>query len=541
MLLDYTMPGVLPGKNETVWSQSALQPLAPGSLTPFSYSVLAEIVSRAWYLLNDRLGYEPTPHSYVVRRHEGRAYLNLSISAWLAAEHAGLEPLTFQINNQPYPLASWEKPGFLDGFKVGRAQRKRDELLSALGSQMETVTQKARNWQLKTQELRWSQAEVLQVMEEIDRAGQEAMIAYLAARHGLELLYGRLLATLGDRSDDQQTLLLINGALGGLTGLVETEIAAAVVSLSETVENQPAVLAWLKAGDFQNWQSNAPNRGIGEALAAFLAAYGHRAMSEGELAQPRWSEEPAMLIHSLLACLEFQPKRPAKPAVNGDIHKQLDGLPPQSRKQAAPMLRQLHELHILQSRALHALAYVWAGARRWALAAAKEAMADGRLQAVDEVFFFELEEIKQMMTGEWNISSLAEIRATLSRRRAGYQADQQCHPAPLLIGNQEAYPVRRPAAGVGGQATGPLCRWAVTQKDGCHGAILGTPMLDSGWALGLPLAGGFIAAEGSPLDPFVAAACTWRRPVVVGLGAQYNTLVDGAQTVVDGDGVEVSQ
>jgi pyruvate,water dikinase len=540
MLLDYTMPDALPGQDETVWSQMSFQPLAPGSLTPFSYSVLAEITSRAWYLLNDWLGYAPTPRSYVVRRHEGRAYLNLSISAWLEAEHAGIQPLTFQINGQPFPLAAWEKPGFLGGFKAGRAQRKRDEFLVALGSQMEPVTQKAKNWRLKTQELRWSQAEVLQVMEEIDRAGQEAMVAYLAARHGLESLYGRLLATLGDRFDNQQKLLL-NGALCDLTGLVETEIAAAVVSLSETVEDQPEVIAWLKTGDFQNWQSSAPSRAVGEALAAFLAVYGHRAIGEGELARPRWSEDPAMLMHTLLACLEAHPKRPAKLPVNGDLHKLLDGLPPQSRKQAEPMLRQVHELHTLQSRALHALAYVWAGARRWALAAAKEAMTDGRLQAVDEIFFFELEEIKQMMTGEWNISSLADIRATLSRRRAGYQADQQCQPAPLLIGNQEAQPVRRPVAGVGGQATGPLCRWAVTQQNGCHGAILGAQMLDSGWALALPLAGGFIAAEGSPLDPFVAAARTWHHPVVIGLGAHYHTLVEGAQTVVDGDKVEVSQ
>jgi hypothetical protein len=190
---------------------------------------------------------------------------------------------------------------------------------------------------------------------------------------------------------------------------------------------------------------------------------------------------------------------------------------------------------------LHALALVWAGTRRWALAAAKEAIADGRLESPDEVFFFELEEIKEMMTGEWNISAAADIRAIWAARRAEHQVEQTQCPAPLLIGEREAYPTGAGIPAAAGRGRGPLRPWEEDGRDGWAGAILAGEAPESGWALALPVAAGFVAAGGSPLDPLVAAARGWQRPVVVGLGNAYRSLETGAQTSVDGDAGTVEQ
>lgn len=538
-MFDLTVPGNVPGGDVTIWSQTSLQPVAAGALTPFSFSVLSEIVSRAWFQYYDRLGFDPAPRSRLLRRHQGRAYLNLSITARLEAERAGIEPLRLRVNGQPFPLAKWEKPGFLGSFKTGRAQRKLDEALDGFAQQMNAITQKAQTWHIKTQEMRWTQADVLQVMEEIERVGQEGMMAYLGARHALELLYSQLVQAM--HSDVQQSLILINSALCDLTGLVESDIANAVIAISEQVQDAHATVAWLKAGDYHAWEDSFPGRAANEALAAFLYTYGHRTMGEGEIAHPRWIEDPTMVMRSLQGCVEFHPKRPGKLPVGNTVQKVVDQLDPQVQKQGPQILQRVHALHSLQSRALHALGYIWAGTRRWALAAAKEAMVDGRLQSPDEVFLFELEEIKQMMTGEWNVSALDGIRATVSRRQAEHAADQERHPAVMLLGDQEAQCARHGLPGVAGQATGPLRRWGIHKHNGCNQAILAADMLDSGWALGLPLADGFVAAGGCPMDPFVAAARAWHHPIIVGLGNDFRDLVEGAQTTVDGDAVRVSQ
>ena len=75
-------------------------------------------------------------------------------------------------------------------------------LLLTLDEELPAQTEKVRNWYIKTQELRWTQAEVLQVMEEIERMGTGAMVAFLAARHHLERLYGQLLDELAGQLSD---------------------------------------------------------------------------------------------------------------------------------------------------------------------------------------------------------------------------------------------------------------------------------------------------------------------------------------------------
>ncbi len=538
-LFNYILPGKLPDNHSTVWSNAPLQPFAAGSLTPFSYSVLAEVVSRAWFAYYDRIGFTPASRPRLLRRYQGRAYLNLSSFAQIEAEQAGVMPLTLQVNGAALPLAAWEKPGFLAGFKLGRAQKKLNESLAGLTAQMAQVTEQAQRWHAKTREVRWSQAEVLQVMEEIERAGQESMIAYLAARRQLTALYAKLLAlSAGDQAD--LWLLRINSTLTGMTGLVESEMANALARVSEQLQQAGDAVAWLKAGDYQSWPQAFSHQAAGEALADFLARYGHRTPGEGEMARARWYEEPSMLMRRLLACIEHPPRRPEK-APADSVQNVLDALPPAARAEGRQVLQQICDLHSLQSRALDALAHVWAGTRSWALAAAHEAMTDHRLHSADEVFFFELEEIKQMMTGEWNVSAQDEIRQRLAQRQAEHAAHPKLAPAELLIDDQEAQPAHTGLPGVAGQASGPLCRVTAADKNDCPPGILGAEVLDSGWAVTLPLADGFVSALGSPLDPFVAAACTWHRPVVVGLGERYQSLDDGILTTVDADNATVSQ
>ncbi|MCC6455249.1 MAG: hypothetical protein IT328_09930 [Caldilineaceae bacterium] len=545
MLFDYVAPTLQPGHTGTVWSQFPLQPLTPGVLTPFSYSVLAEFVNRGWYVYYDRLGFEPAPRSQLVRRHKGRVYFNVSLPAQLEADRAGLEPLPLQINQQRQPLAAWEKPGFLANLKLGRAQKKIDDFPAEQSRQMDAITEKTRAWYLKTQAIvRWGQAEVLQIMEEIERMGLESMVAYLAARQSLARHYARLLAELTGQVPLAEGLLLINNALCDVDGLVELAIGDALLNTAGAMA-EPAQLSWLKEGDFAKWRGTLPSKEAIERVNAFMGAYGHRALNEGEMARPRWAEDASLLMRGILAHLEKDGEGPGRPparsAANDGMQALLEKLPSSARKQGQQIIQKIGDSHRLQSHALHSLAYVLAGTRAWALAAAREAMVDQRLQSEDEVFLFELEEIKQLMTGEWNISSLEQIRAEVARRQAEQAALQQETAPDLLVDDEEGYRTQPGLPAVVGQAVGPLCDGEMLQANGCRDAIVGAELLDSGYVLTLPFATGFVAAAGTPLDPFITAARAWQRPVLVGLGKSYSQLVEGAQTTINADAATVEQ
>ncbi len=537
----FSLANGLPSGSRTVWSRLPLQPLVAAPLTPFSYSVLEEVAKRAWVQYFDELGFEPTPRARVLQQVNGYPYLNLTISAQRDTEMAGQEPMTLLLDGQRFPLVRYEKPGFFASIKLGRNHKKITATLSRYAEELPAITQRSEAWSAKTKELRWTQADVLQVMEEIERVSATSFKIFFAARHNLEWIYNRLLWLTQERQPYPANCSIVNNALGGLTALHETMMAEQMIELGALAVKEPAVATWLQNGDFANWETALPSP-MREAVQDFFTRYGHRTRNEAEISHERWQSNPELLFSSLTAYLQKQPTRPAQLPVTQPLERLLEAVDATARKEVQRLSDQLCQLLQLQSQALHAFAYTLDGTRRWALAAAGEAMADGRLQQREDVFFFELEEVKQMMTGEWNISARHEIQATCEKRRADYAQWQDASSPWLLVGESAAVPVgSHGLPAVSGQATGTLHRWQTPDPLQCSGAIVGTQQLDSGWSLLLPFAEGLIAADGTPLDPIVAAARAWQVPTVVGLGAQFTDLVEGAQTTLHGDSGTVEQ
>ena len=435
-MYDYSLPDGLPSGSRTVWSNLPLQPLVRGPMTPFSYSVVAEIAGRAWYQYFDRLGFNPTPRARVVRQYQGRPYLNLTLSAQRDVEGAAIEPLTFVIDGAPFPICKWEKPGLVASLKSALAQNKVEATLKSITGELATIGEQAQVWSAKTAEMRWTQAEVLQIMEEIENVGVPSFQAFLAARHQLDLAYNRLIRLTVDRTGFPANLALIAAALDGEPNLTETMIANEMVRLGQRLAEDERTLAWLRAEAYEDWERELPDPTLITAIQNLLTVYGHRCVDEGEIRQPRWLQQPASLFALILAAAEGR-MQPVTVAF-ADPAALLDQVEAGRRKEAQQLLQKVYQLRPMQSQALHAFAYVLAGARRWALAAARDAQVDQRLLAADDAFFFELEELKEMMTGEWNISSRNEIQATNQERRQKFAEWQVATPAELLVGDNEA-------------------------------------------------------------------------------------------------------
>ena len=420
-MLNYSLSGGLPAGNRALWSQTTLQPLAGDALMPFSYSIIAELASRAWYRYYDRLGFDPTPRARVVRQHLGRAYFSLTLSAQREAEAAGVEPVAVMVNGSLLPACKVEKGGLFSGLRSGMNERKMDRLLRTLADESDGALAKAQAWWLRVREMRWSQAELLQIMEEIEPLGGELFTAFLAARLTLERAYNRFLRALPPGEIENASALASAVCVEPDNGVAR--------SLAALPQPNATALAWIHAGQFDQWRDALPDDAFIASLTEFLGQYGHLSANPGELRQPRWEEDAAPLLR-----LAAEKGSVATPAQNGNRDGRLGTL----SKQAQESLGQIRAVLPLQNRALVALAYLLAGTRRWALAAAGEAMGDKRLLERDSVFFFELEEMKQMMTGEWNISDRGEIQATAAKRQAQHAQWMATAAPAILIGDAPA-------------------------------------------------------------------------------------------------------
>lgn len=528
-MIDFTFSG---GGTEAgpAWGCSLLAPLAPDALTPFSGSLLTEVMARAWYLYYDRLGFNPAPRAKVVRLHAGRPYVNLTLSATLDAENAGVTPPVLRLDGSARPLFAWEKPGFLAGMKLARGAKKIEETLHALQQELPAIISKAAAWQQRVAGLRWSQAEILQIMEEIEHVGAMVLLPYFAARHNLETTYRRLLMLLGAQSEAEATALIVR-ALGGAAPTVELEMAQYVQRLAQSAAAQPEVRAWLNAGAFEAWSSSLPPGAFAEDLHAFLARYGHRGLHEGEIAAPRWAEAPATLFAAIRACAQGAPTPGVVQAA--DPQPLLAAIDGKARKEAQQLIAQMRDLLMLQSHALHAVTYILTGTRQWALAAGREAMVDHRITDLEAIFFYELEEVKEMMTGEWNISDRSGIHATAAERRQALAAWRRTAAPALIWGNREATALTIGLPAAAGVAEGDV---VVAEEYAAltAGAILVRPQPESADAIFLAAARAFITAQGSPLDPLCACARSLGRPGVVAAGAAIATVSPSARIVVDG-------
>lgn len=540
----YSLIDDLPSGNRTVWSQQPLQPLAAGPLTQFSYSVLEEVLRRAWYQYFDELGFDPMPRARILRQHNGIPYLNLTLSAQRDAEHAGTEPITLLIDTQKFPVAKWEKSGFLAGIRQGRNRKKIMTTLAAYQDALPTVKQKAKSWCGKTKELRWTQADVLQIMEEIERVGVDSLKIYFAARHNLEIVYNRLLWLLNEQESVPKRISLIGHALGELTDLVEFQIAEKFLALGLRMAQSEETVAWLATGDFPEWRATMPDKQFVSAVQDFLDSYGHRAVNEAEIRNLRWEADFELIFKILQAIATKHPKPPTAVPSNQYKQRLIEAANGDART-INELLEQARLCMQLQSDALHAFAYILTGTREWAQAAAGEALADERLTTRDDVFFFTLEEIKQMMTGEWNISDKEGIQQTCAERRASFASwEQQMEEATapeLLIGDATAKAAHAGLPVAGTEVIGPLRHWNIHKPMQCDGAVIGAPWIDSGWALLLPLARALVVAQGTPIDPIMAAARAWHLPTVTALGTDYYALTEGAQTTVQGETGHVEQ
>jgi len=239
--------------------------------------------------------------------------------------------------------------------------------------------------------LQWSQAELLQVMEEIEPAVTDALydterLATIAVGG-----YARLLEVLDQRLKRSTPEL----ALDLIAGL-ETPDSAMVADLRQ-----------------------------GMAQETWLARYGYRADQAWELASPRLGEMPAGpdIPSDLSGAWDTAAARQRREQA---MQNAISGVGLLHRSGLRTLLGLAQQALVAHAEARDVVERILAASRRWCLAAADEGTADQRLDYPEELFLLELEEVKQMMTGEWH--SRSQIQPLLDARRHLSQKPSQAAP-----------------------------------------------------------------------------------------------------------------
>ena len=338
----------------------------------------------------------------------------------------------------------------------------------------------------------WSQAQLLQVMEEIEPMTAEALSWVHALAVAAVGSYDHLAHQLARKEKDAGRVAAWQ--LGLVAGLETPE-----ARLLRALQTQTEAASWRER-------------------------FGHMPVAmEGEMAQPRlgevgdtwWSRAETIVVWNWNDTRARDRQQDAMQRTMAQA-----GMLGRSGLRKAIELTQ--QTLIAHAEARDALAYVVAAARHWAMAAAAEGAEDGRIHHPDEIFMLEIEEIKQMMTGEWH--SRGHVESLIHERQKAYQR------ATTLPSSHDH------ALGVAGYDTeGPLHILTSPQAlraDLPDGFIALAGDWSPQWWEGILRAEGIIDTGGHLLSWSAAAARAGDLPALVG-GASWADTREGERIRLD--------
>ncbi len=429
-----------PHTGQVGWTRDLARDLFSGRVLPLTWTLLvnpAESGLRAAYL---ELG---APAQVAAgpwwRLQQGMACLNSEAVEAADRSLAGAAWLG--------PVRPEAPAGLIARLQSGSLVKRCQARLAAVQGEAHSTRARLLRWLAFVRGLSWAQADLLQVMEELEPNAHAALKTYFLTRMGLNAtdwaLRARLAEWLPGGSPDQ-----VAGLYLGIEGLPSVAMAEAV-----------ARAAARPAGDPE--------------IEAGLAPWRHRGPGELRPDARRWDDSPDLLaLPAWRGAPRWTQARAAEQrrlALAG-IRSRLSA---EQGRELERLLAQVHEMIVAADVAWDALAAVMAVAQHWAAAAAGEALAAGLIAAPADVLYLELEELKQVATGEWHAGRSADAQQAVAQRKAE-AAGAPAVEAPGAGSDQ-------PVILCPGAESGPTYRVALTAEPPPQ-ALWYAETIDPGWA-----------------------------------------------------------
>jgi pyruvate,water dikinase len=524
----------------------------PDPVTPLTWTSVVAFLEHGFQAVTGVLGLHPRDAAPFLVRHRQRVYLNLTLSAEIAARLPGIRA------EDAERLVLGEGGTALPGRRGAAAAHGVAVALRALNLSRSLPAQVERSLDLlrgrpspraideaKDPAL----ARMLEAFVEAGRAVATAHIATSSACAARLAILGRLVPAW-----DASAPARVNRLVAGLEGLESAEPASDLEALAAEAARHPDWAAWIRrpAPDSaaRLRQPDVP-AGLRERLESFLERFGHRAVSEGELRAPAWEEDPRPVLEALQAMLDAnvwpgfgrragaEVRRAEEEALMGRLGIARRAL---VRHALGGARRGISSRERTKSMAI---ALVHHG-RRLVRSAGRRMAEAGALARPDDVYFLTLAELVAALAGG------PVPLAAVSRRRRAFEREG-AQPVPRDVDLD--------ARGEDGRTDGPDADAALTGigvsagvgtgrarvlggPDGARlqpGEILVAPVLDAAYGPLLAVAAGAVAEVGGLLSHGSVVARELGVPCVVDVAGATRRIASGDRLAVDGDAGRVTR
>ena len=538
-----------------VWSNLNVGEALPGVATPFTWSVLSEFSQLGFERAFSALGCKVPKDAQLVGNFRGRIYLNLSELATIARQVPGLRPSVVlalggggnrELERLEHDVQPQRRAGFFLRLPATVARFTRSNVgfsrkIEAFEAAFEAERARIDAIDLRILSASGLDATLSDVHRMLDDAGTTLLTAYGGLLSALVPLRAALRLLQGERAARTQHALL--------SALEDVESAGpgqAILGVAAAFGRDQAAAARLLNGAPLVRVADLP---LGEARTAteeMLRRYGHRAVREAELSEPRWREQPRLLFDALRVQLQHAGKDPQAALQRriGELRAAseaaLAALPAPTRPALKALLAVVRNYLRLRERLRSHVVRVLGLFRLIALDASRRLAAREPELGPDAAFFLTLSELHAALRGE-----LVSVLGLVRMRRAQYQRDRSLpdppdtfvgYPTPVVALDAPGDCLKGLGASSGAvEGAVRVLRSADEIGTLVPGEILVVPSADVGWAPVFVVAGGLVTDVGGPLSHACVVAREYGLPTVVNVRAATRSLQTGERVRIDGD------
>ena len=564
---------------EDVWGNANLKDVIPGLVSPFSWSLMQPQLEGAMRQQYARAGYLIPPERPLLRRFWGRPYFNISLFNEAGYALYGATP-----ELQAAQLGGLVPPGARPPARPSLRQRLRwlsnilrfvriaNRAAKVVPTQFAMVQQR---WLEERQSLpdldRTALLEKLEHHADVTQPFLELHLHLSWAMSGNFSALRDMVARAVPQVDlGQGPSPLPSGATVSAQGAAlpagrgsAASLAAELVTgigdvssaehsyrlweLSRLARRSLQVMAFLAEGKWDTWQQELAGTAFAKAWQEFLETFGHRAVYEVEMANPRWREQPDYLFEVLATYASlpqtrapFDPEEQARRRQAAE-HEVCRRLTPWRRAWFRATLRRTQTFSRLRENSKSHLVQLIDIGRLMALRAAHFLMQDGLLEDAETIFYLQIEEVRTALRGAMPVET---VRHLIAQRRLERQRNAARHLPDLFVGERPLYAESLPTQGTvltglpssPGRVTG-IARVLYSPQEGVRlkpGEILVAPSTDPGWTPLFLLASGLVMETGGYLSHGAIVAREYGIPAVLNIPLATQRIPDGSSILLDG-------
>jgi len=504
------------------WSTANLKDNQPTGWCELSWSMLDEIVEDVLFATLKAVAYPLPPGMEVVRRYHGRGFFDLTTMQFGFYDAFGVLP------SQIAKTIGGHQPEIdvpADPFK-GAAGRRRRTASLRLARSIWKVTRHAKS------------------------AARKHLDAQrlLNAADFTKYPFADIGALLRQVAAIQEAFIPTVGLANAASGPWQLAL--------ESVIKDSSLISRLQAGSGAVASAEHGYRLYDIALGrctveAFLHDFGHRAVFETDIRNPRWVEDPSWVLAQVEAIRANPPERDPRESA-AEVRRQAEREVRRRFRWRAPLLLwlagKLRQAMTVREECKSAMVSMILPVRRAMLEIGRRLVAAGQLDSPEQVFHFAQADAICLIRGYWDGSGARELARDRALRQEAWLAED----CPEVItetpegGIVTAAP-RAPAtadqegvwSGIAispGSATG-VARLVRHPEDAAHlqqGDILCAPSTDPGWTPLFLRASAIVMETGGYLSHGSIVAREYGIPAIANVPGILNALRDGERITVDG-------